>query len=154
MHPSVSLFNIALLIALASAVFRAGSSSTVRALAHHSYSVLTMLFYYFLIGTLLAGLTVPFNYHTVAIFPWEYLIGISVVAALYQIFLTTGYTLASVRLLTPLTYLSVVFAVIADWFLWQQIPSIWMFVGMGFVILGIVLVLIMGREIVNSAHTK
>jgi drug/metabolite transporter (DMT)-like permease len=123
LHPNAHGVRVASLIALLSAVFRASSFSFIRHLGKTDSPVTTVL-YYFLMGTALSGVAVIISRSSFISLPWFDLLVIGVLGAVYQVTMVTAARFASARALAPIVYVNVVFAAIADWFIWGQSLSL------------------------------
>ncbi|MDJ0723395.1 MAG: DMT family transporter [Desulfobacterales bacterium] len=122
-RPSPALVSHpAALIGLAAALCVALVDITLRKLGRTD-EPLTTVFYFLLIGVILsAPLTLvtgdPPPGHLI---PW--LLGIGIFAGLQQLAKTTAYRLAEASLLAPYTYTAIIWAALAGWLLWDDIPS-------------------------------
>ncbi|MEM9243284.1 MAG: DMT family transporter [Pseudomonadota bacterium] len=145
LHPGSGSFHFAMLVALSSAIFRAISSSFVRHISQKD-QILTIMFYYFLIGTILSGASLFFNLHHFSHLPWFYLLLVGIFSVLYQFFLTFAYRMASIRLVSPFTYLGVVFSALADWLIWHKMLSAMAITGIVLVFIGALLTVYLGSK--------
>ena len=149
LHPSTGFFHVAAIIALLAAIFRAFSATYIRQLSKTD-SPLTILFYYFLIGTIVTTISLLFTPNEFSDLPWLDLLAIGVFGGIYQFLLTFAFRHAPSRIVAPFSYLTVVFAVIADWAIWQQLPTITTFIGIAVIILGGLLAIYFGRSILSK----
>lgn len=95
---------------------------------------ITTVFYFLLIGVLLTG---PYTLLFGALpakhlFPW--IISIGVIAAIQQVAKTTAFRLAEASLLSPYTYTAILWATLAGWIFWQDLPSLSVVAGAAVVI--------------------
>jgi drug/metabolite transporter (DMT)-like permease len=145
LHPDTQHFHIALFIALSSAVFRASSATLIRQISKTDATA-TVLFYYFLVGSIISGATLLFTPHFWQHLPWRALVAVGITGALYQWLLTMAFRWSSARLIAPFTYLSVVYAAIIDWLLWQQSLSLSTASGIVLVISGAIITVVIGQK--------
>ena len=97
---------------------------------------LRILFYYFLLSTLLM---LPFAlvvWRTPEPWAWIYLAGIGLCLLASQVLLIVAYSYASAVTLAPIIYSVVVFTALINWAVWQRVPSLLEVAGMALVILG------------------
>ncbi len=115
----------------------------VREIAKYNHPF-QVLFYYSLTGTIVSLIFVPFFWSVPSLSTWGLLILVGISGALYQIFLTVALSLAPIRIISSLTYCTVLFAALFDWIIWKHIPTINSLLGMSLVILGGIMAVIFG----------
>jgi drug/metabolite transporter (DMT)-like permease len=116
------LVHPAALVGLAAALCVALVDITLRKLGQTD-APLTTVFYFLLIGVVI---TAPVTLATGTrppgpLLPW--LVGIGLFAALQQVTKTSAYRLAEASLLAPYSYTAIIWAVLAGWLIWQDLPS-------------------------------
>ncbi len=138
------------LLALTSAFFVALAILQIRLLGK-TMVTWPMLFYYFLMSTLL---TTPFGLIKVAVPSsgriWLFLLLIGVVGFIYQICSTLSYKLAPVRLTTPILYLNVLLGGIFEWVIWGQKPTLSFLIGCVIIVSGVVITLFLGTPRIKT----
>jgi len=144
LHPTHGFFHYASLLALAAGLCRAISVSTTRTLSKGE-ATRTIMFYFFFLGTIFTGLSTINSWHDTASWPWALIIGVGVSSFFFQLFLTKALRHAPARLITPFSYLSVVFTALADWLLWNQGLTWLAIIGMILVIGGAILTVVIGK---------
>ena len=135
LQPHHQHFNIGAPIALAGAFCLAIAFLTVRWLGA-TEPTSRILFYYFLIATVLCT---PF-----AILDWKpfglrgsiYLVGIALTLLVSQALIVLAYRYASAVKVGPFVYTVIVFTALIDWFLWNRAPTLLVVFGMALVIGG------------------
>jgi drug/metabolite transporter (DMT)-like permease len=135
LQPHHQKFNIGALIALAGAFCLAIAFMSVRWLGA-TEPTSRILFYYFLLSTLLCT---PF-----AIIDWRpfglrgsiYLVGIALTLLVSQALIVLAYRYASAVKVGPFIYTVIVFTALIDWFLWNRAPTVVVIFGMALVIGG------------------
>ncbi|MBS0626441.1 MAG: DMT family transporter [Verrucomicrobia bacterium] len=145
LHPSFQMFNLGLLFGMICAVFSAISIVMIR-LMTKSISVLQIIFFYFLIGSVITGILLPFNWIS---FGWDtalllFCVGLSGVS--YQLASTLCLAKAPARIGAPLIYFSILFGGILDYFMWGKVPNGLSLFGALLVILGGVATIYFGQK--------
>ncbi|WP_114785389.1 DMT family transporter [Vibrio tetraodonis] len=117
-------FNIYALAGVASALFAAGASITIRHLSkrHHTYEI---VFYFLMTAMLVSGYLMKDDFVMPQGVTWLYLIAIGVVSLIGQIFLTKAFTHENAAVVAGTRYIGLVFNVLWGVIFWQEIPS-WM----------------------------
>jgi drug/metabolite transporter (DMT)-like permease len=144
LHPSNSPLNFGAVLGLLAAVLLALALLSVRWLSATEPTE-RILFYYFLLSTLMM---LPF-----AIFAWRapdgrawlYLIGIGICLLLSQVFIIIAYRHASAVTLAPMIYSVIVFTALLNWAVWGRAPTLLEAAGMLVVIVGGVVAVTGGR---------
>jgi drug/metabolite transporter (DMT)-like permease len=118
LKPGMALFSQpSSLVALSAAFFSAIALVSVNILSNTEKSN-TILFYYFLISTIL---TLPFafwHWKTPSGTEWIYLFGVGLFMALSQLFIILAYRHASASEISPFNYTVVIFSGILGWLFW------------------------------------
>ncbi|MCC5831931.1 MAG: DMT family transporter [Chlamydiales bacterium] len=135
LHPTLSLFRPAALVALASGFFMSISMVGIRELGKFE-PLYRILFYYFLITSIISAIPLFWAWKTATLLSWLILIGVGIFAAVYQFFLTKGYQYAPAQKISPLIYFSVILSGVFDWIFWGDKPPIISYIGVVLVILG------------------
>ena len=135
LQPGSGVLSVGTPIALA-----AGACSAVALVAvgrlHLTEPPTRILFYYFLISTVLMAPALPRLSLRLSGAIWLELLGIGVCMALAQLLLVLAYINASPSHLAPFNYSVVVFSALLGWLLWHQVPNAWSLVGMVLVCAG------------------
>jgi drug/metabolite transporter (DMT)-like permease len=146
LHPNRQIFSSpASLIALASGIFAAVAIVQMR-LVSKTNSVIQMLFYYFLVSTLISGIVAIGQWQTPLPQVWWLLLDVGVFGALYQIFATLAYVTAPVRLVSPLMFFMVIFGGLSDWVIWGHVPSAMTLIGTGIIVAGSIITIYFGKS--------
>jgi len=113
---------LGVMIALISSISTAVTALFVRDLGKSEPAV-TTVFYFLLIGTFITAMFVPF----LSVFPtyhmWSILILIGVFGFISQILKTTAYAVAPAALIAPFVYTMLIWSVLADFLLWDTLPT-------------------------------
>ncbi|MCI0381674.1 MAG: DMT family transporter [Chlamydiae bacterium] len=135
LKPDIDFMNTGVLFALGSAISFSISMIAQRRLIKTEPKY-TILFYYFLAGTLISF---PFAIYTwnipLTILPLLILIG--VLSVIGQLAFLQALQFGKPSALSPFNYISVVYAAIIEWIIWNQFPDL-------FSILGIILISVGG----------
>jgi len=111
--------------------------------------MLNLLFYFFLFGSIVPIPFMIFDMKPIDTYQWFYLVGVGIFGYGYQYLMTKALQLASVRIISPLIYISVIAGGCFDWLIWSVTPSYFTLVGTIVTILGGVFVII-NRNQVNT----
>lgn len=146
LKPGQDIFSAAALLALLGSFFASIAIVQMRLLSKES-PILQMLFYYFGISCLISGIVTFSQWQTPSqLQTWLLLLAIGIFGTLYQIFATLAYAKASVRLMAPLTFLSVIFGGFFDWLIWNHIPNLLTILGMFMIIAGTIITIYFGQK--------
>jgi drug/metabolite transporter (DMT)-like permease len=63
------------------------------------------------------------------------LIGVGAISALAQLLMTEGYRSGEATMLAPFEYGAIVYTVLLGWLIWGEVPGVWEFTGIGFLVL-------------------
>lgn len=133
--PGEAVFQPASFYALLAGVTGAVATVALR-FAHYTEPMERTLFYYFLVGTCVAlffSLANPEDNFLALDAKRLYFLGIiGVLGFGYQILFTLAIRHAPARMISPSFYVSVLFGMLFDWWIWNKIPS-WLALG-GFVL--------------------
>ncbi|OGT40673.1 MAG: hypothetical protein A3E81_04120 [Gammaproteobacteria bacterium RIFCSPHIGHO2_12_FULL_36_30] len=151
LHPGLKIISFASLIALASGLLVALAIVQMRLISKTSQTI-QMLFYYFLVSTIISGIVAalqwksPIGYET-----WFLLLGIGIFGTLYQVVATMAYVTAPVRLISPLIFLTVIFGGLFDWLIWGSTPSLLTYIGTLLVIIGAIITIYFGQQSIKQS---
>ena len=93
-----------------------------------------IVFYFSLTASCLSLLTLPFGWVWPTGVEWGFLIGAGLVGGLGQIFLTASYRYAEAGVLAPFTYVSMLWALVIGYFVFDEVPTVAMLLGAALVI--------------------
>jgi drug/metabolite transporter (DMT)-like permease len=135
LQPHHHRFNVGTLFALGAALLLAVALMSVRWLGA-TEPMPRILFYYFLLSTVMALPIAAIQWHSVPAQAWIYLLAIGFAQLLAQIFIVFAYRYASSVKLGPFIYTTIVFTALIDWAVWDHAPTLFVVVGMALVIGG------------------
>ena len=121
--------------AFAGALFLAVAMMSVRWLGA-TEPVTRILFYYFLLSTLMSVPIAVVDWQPIPAQAWSWLIGLGVAQLLSQMLIVVAYRFASAEKLGPFIYSVIVFTAVIDWVVWHHVPSPATYLGMALVIVG------------------
>ncbi len=135
LQPHHATFNEGALFAIAAALLLAIALMSVRWLGA-TEPMLRVLFYYFLISTLLVLPFAVVQWQPIDKRVWVYLIGVGLAQLFSQVFIVLGYRYASAVKMGPFVYTTIVFTALIDWAVWDHPPTLYVILGMALVIGG------------------
>jgi len=145
LKPGADFFQPIDLVGLASGFFAAIVYISIRFLTKTN-SILQILFYNFLICSIISGSFVLFNWKPFNLNVLFLLFAVGVFGAIYQFFNTLSIAKAPIRYTSSLQFLSIVFGVPADFFIWNTIPNRYSLIGIILVILGGIITIYFGQK--------
>ena len=148
LHPDQGIWKNASLIGLASGLFGGISLVQLRQLTKTNTRQ-QILFYYFVISTVLTGLLLIFLWKTPSWHIMLLLLGVGVCGAIYQYFAVLAFTYAPVRLMSIFMFLAVLIGVFLDWGLWHSIPTVLSIIGMVLIIVASIASVYIGQKILT-----
>lgn len=152
--PTHEIFSLPAIFGLLSGFFAAIAIVQMRLISKTS-SLLQMLFYYFSVSTLISGIAATLEWQTPqGMDIWLMLLAIGIFGTLYQVFATLSYSIAPVRLMSTLTFLSVIFGGFFDWLIWDNTPSALTIIGALCVIIGAIITVYFGHKEISLQKNK
>jgi drug/metabolite transporter (DMT)-like permease len=88
-----------------------------------------MLFYLAWVGAAVTTLIGPFYWQPVAAADWPWLIAIGALGAIGHLILIRALVIAPASLIAPFTYSQIVWALIAGYLVFGDVPDVWMLIG-------------------------
>ncbi len=146
MWPQLSLdlggaARIGALVTLASAALAALAQIFIKAMSATERTE-AIVFWFSLTASCLALLSAPFGWVRPIGWEWVWLIGAGLFGGAGQILMTASYRYADASTLAPFTYLSMIWALIIGYFIFDEAPTLPMLMGAGLVVAaGIAIVL-------------
>lgn len=144
LKPNSGVFAWPALIALGAGLLTAVSIVELRLISGRS-SPLQTVFYYHLGGAAFGGLLTLFNWQPIGESLWS-LGGVALFGFMYQWALTYTFRFGSVRIVSPLLFVTVFFGALIDWIVWDHVPQFLTIVGMCLVIAGSIATVILGHK--------
>ncbi|MCF6316245.1 MAG: DMT family transporter [Marinosulfonomonas sp.] len=131
---------------LGSAAFAAFSQIFIKRMASVERTA-AIVFYFSLTSLTLSLLSVPFGWVWPTGMEWALLVGAGVVGGLGQILLTSSYKYADASVLAPFTYVSMIWALLIGYFVFEEVPTVMMLAGAALVILSGVVIVLRERQL-------
>lgn len=135
LNPGRELFEAGAFLALGAGILQSLNMVSLRVLSYTERNH-TVLFYYFLICSLLCLPFAIYEWTTPNFIQWGQIIGVGILFALGQWAFVRAFHFAKASLLGPFSYSAVVFAVLLDWIFFQEIPGLFTWIGIGLVCMG------------------
>jgi drug/metabolite transporter (DMT)-like permease len=120
--------------ALASGLFNALAMISLRKLRNTENTEVTTL-YFTLLATIITGIFVPFHWKGPDLTGAAYLISIGLLSGVGQYLLTKAYGLAEASVISPFSYVMIIWATTFGILIWGDIPTSSMLIGTGIIIL-------------------
>lgn len=138
LKPGLALFTPVALIGLAAGMFAAVAMVGIRRLTRTEPAA-RIVFYFSAISTAVSAVPLLWAWQAPESGLWVLLVLMGLVASLAQLLLTRAYACAPAAQVGPFTYATVVFAALAGWMFWGEVPDGYTLLGAGLVGLGGVL---------------
>ena len=126
----------------------AGVSIFIRKLTLVGEPVYLIAFYFSICSAIFGLFTLPFGGWLI---PTSYDLGllilIGVLGSIANLLLTKSYQLAEVSLTTPLKYLSLVFAIIFGFYLFNEVPTVYTLTGAGLIVISSAIIFIREHQL-------
>jgi drug/metabolite transporter (DMT)-like permease len=135
LQPQGKGFNVGELSALAGALFLAVAMMSVRWLGA-TEPMLRVLFYYFLLSTVMSVPIAVFDWRPIPAAAWVWLIALGFAQLSSQILIVVAYRYASAEKVGAFIYSVIVFTALIDWIVWGHRPTLFTYLGMALVIGG------------------
>jgi drug/metabolite transporter (DMT)-like permease len=139
-HPSGELYALGVVIALSAALLQATMQVVLRYIGRYELPE-TVTFYFFLIGTLVTLVPLPFLAVRPTLAEIPLLIGVGLSGASAQFLLSTAFRNAPVALVTVFNYSGIVWATLFGWLIWNEWPLPIVLTGAAVVIAANVLII-------------
>lgn len=146
LHPSNHPINLGAVLGLLAAILLALALLSVRWLGTTEPAE-RILFYYFLLSTLMIAPFAAFAWQAPDGLAWPYLAGIGICLLLSQVFIIIAYRHASAVTLAPIIYAVIVFTALINWAVWGRAPTLLEAAGMLVVICGGVIAVTGGSKL-------
>lgn len=135
LQPQGHGFTTGEMSALAGALLLAVAMMSVRWLGS-TEPVIRILFYYFLLSTIMSVPVAIVDWQPIAGRVWPWLVALGVAQVLSQILIVVAYRYAPAEKLGAFIYSVIVFTAIIDWIVWHHRPTLFTYLGMALVIGG------------------
>jgi drug/metabolite transporter (DMT)-like permease len=135
LQPQAHIFSTGEIFALAGALMLAIAMMSVRWLGA-TEPVTRILFYYFLLSTLMSLPIAAVDWQPIPPRAWVWLIALGFAQLFSQALIVVAYRYASAEKVGPFIYSVIVFTALIDWIVWDHRPTLLMCLGMALVIGG------------------
>ena len=130
---TTSLATLGVLAALGSAFLRATALIFTRRLVVKENTA-TIVFYFSTIASIAGLMTIPFGWSVPPLTDALLLIASGLLGGVAQIFLTNSYRYAPAGVIAPFDYTSMIFAIIVGFWLFDEVPTLTVFIGAAVVV--------------------
>lgn len=145
--PRVSLFYLS--IGIIGAFGSGVAYNFVRKLRDTEHP-LVIIFYFQLVGLVVSIPIMLFSWKTPVGWEWVYLLFVGVFSQLGQIFLTNAFSRERAASVAIIVYSGLVYAISIGWFIYGERQTIFTFLGMLLVVVGVVASIVYGRKQRNA----
>ncbi len=121
MRPSNQMYVLGITVAMTAALMQATLSIVLRFLGGHE-SAETISFYFFVIGTFVTALALPFVAVRPALNEVPLLLGVGLSGAAAQWLYSTAFRNAPAAIVSVFNYSSIVWATLFGWLIWNEFP--------------------------------
>jgi drug/metabolite transporter (DMT)-like permease len=118
----------AALIALLAAILATGAITTMKSLTRTDPPE-RIVFYFLFYGVILLGLPALYYFQMPTLSQWGWLVLLGAFGSSGQFFLTRAYTAGEMTIIAPFDYTRIIIAGFAGYFLFDELPDSWGFVG-------------------------
>ena len=133
MQPSNGMYVLGIAVAMAAALLQATLSIILRYLGGHE-SAETVSFYFFVIGTFVTALALPFVAVRPTLGEVPLLFGVGMSGAAAQWLYSTAFRNAPAAIVSIFNYSSIIWATLFGWLIWNEFPLPIVFAGAAIVI--------------------
>ena len=144
--PAYEELNIYYIFPIIFCIFFACVALSIRSLSSTEPNYRIAL-YFSLLSMIVGLLTLPFGWVMPNKFELFLLIFTGLVGSVANILLTVSLRYAEASLVTPTTYLNLVFAILLGYFIWSEIPKLLTLVGAGLIIISSVIIFMRESEL-------
>lgn len=140
------LETVGVFAALLAAVFSALAQVFARRLVA-TESTGAIVFYFSCMSTLLALLSLPFGWVIPSPYEFSLLVAGGLLGGVGQILLTESYRYAEVAVIAPFEYSSILLAVVIGYFIFDEVPTVLMLVGVSLIVTAGVVIILRERRL-------
>ena len=119
LKPGIGVFQPIAIVAVAAGIFAALAMVSIRRMSS-SEPTIRIVFYFTTLGTIISAMPLVWSWQSPQPKIWCLLVLIGMLAAVGQILITKGYSLAPAAQVGPFTYGNVVFATFLGWLFWGE----------------------------------
>jgi drug/metabolite transporter (DMT)-like permease len=145
LRPSKSLISVISIVGILCGILQGISMVAIRKLSV-TEPILRMVFYYFLVSTLVITPFAMQSWTPIGLTDCILLIGVGVSTYIGQILLIISLRYAHPSTLAPICYTSILYSGLLGWLFWHEAPTTLTVIGMILVISGCLLTLYMSRQ--------
>lgn len=135
-RPSGHVLNIVAIIAVLGAAIDSVTMTTGRKLCLEGASAADIAFYYGVVASVVAGVTLPFWYVMPSLEDFCLLTLMGIGGGIGQYFIAMGFARAPTAIAAPMIYTSMVWSLLFGYAFWGEIPALISIVGISLIIIG------------------
>lgn len=128
LRPGTGFFQLAALLPLIASLCYACYQVSTRLLSFTDHP-LTLFFYTSLVGAIISSVVVPFVWSPMTTEEWAILVGVGFSGFTAQYMLIKAFQLAEASTVSPFIYVQLLFAISFGWWIFDELPDIWVLVG-------------------------
>ncbi len=133
-------------LVLGSASFAAFAQIYIKRMAS-AETTAAIVFYFSMTSLSLSLLSAPFGWVWPNATEWVMLVCLGAVGGLGQVLLTSSYRFADASVLAPFTYVSMIWALLNGYFIFDEVPTVMMLAGAALIILSGVAIVLRERQL-------
>ena len=134
------------IFAILAGILAAMAMLQVRILSKTSTTI-QILFYYYGVSAIATGIAAVFQWNWPDnYYQWMILILVGITGTIYQVCITIAVSSAPARIITPLTFTSVIWGGTIEYFIWNKQPGIFTILGFVIIITSIIFVVYLGNK--------
>lgn len=127
-RPNGDAFNVGALVLVAAAFFYALMLITARRYGAREH-LWAMLFYMTLVPLVVTAFTLPWVWQNPEPWHWAGFFASGVLGVVATAFITLAFRFAPAAIAAPFDYTALLWAVLMGWWIWGEMPDIWVWVG-------------------------
>lgn len=133
LRPGTGFFQVAALLPLIASLCYACYQVSTRLLSFTDHP-LTLFFYTSLVGAVISSAVAPFVWNSMTGREWAILVGVGFFGFAAQYMLIKAFQLAEAATVSPFIYVQLLFAIGFGWWIFGELPDIWVLVGASVVV--------------------
>lgn len=147
LHPTGSVsISSGEIFAILAGIMAAMAMLQVRILSKTSTTI-QILFYYYGVSAIVTGIAAIFQWNWPDnYYQWIILILVGITGTIYQVCITLAVSSAPARIITPLTFTSVIWGGTIEYLIWNKQPDIYTIAGFLIIITSIIFVVYLGNK--------
>jgi drug/metabolite transporter (DMT)-like permease len=146
LKPGTEIFHLGSIVGIFSGIMSALALTTISVLNRKEERLLSTLFYFFLLSSILSFPLLIFYWKTPTFLEFLLLLGVGITSFFAQMLLTKAYKYGTASFLSPLSYSIIIFTSLLSWIFFKLPPGWISFIGIILIIFGGSLTFILKKE--------